>query len=175
MIHINASRASLMSHISMTESLIADHSIFLAAPLNVKVARQAFPLAKLFNPDLDLADWSAYVRSLASRPAQTAGLQMVQDQRGYVHALFAYSISRDLLLRRILRVSDLVICLLPGMTLIGTLAETFYDIALKYGCTEIIVELGYSNPARTILQSAGFNPMSIEGVLVKQIKNEHAN
>ncbi|NDA48531.1 MAG: hypothetical protein EBY21_14910, partial [Alphaproteobacteria bacterium] len=140
----------------MTETLHTQGAIFLAGPLNASTIRQAFPLAKLFNPQLDLASWSAYARSLTSRPAQSAGLHMLQDQRGYVHALFAYRIGPDLVWRRLLRISDLVICLLPGMALIETLLASFSDLALNYGCDNIIVELGPASPARAALQAAGF-------------------
>ena len=159
-----------MSDLDMTDILDKDRSIFLAAPLKAGAIRQAFPLAKLFNPDLDLASWSGYARSFTSRSAQLAGLQMLQDQRGYVHALFAYTIGQDLLRRRLLRITDLVIGLLPGMALVETLLETFSDLALKYGCDNVMVELSPSSPARAALQSAGFNQTAIECFLAHRIQ-----
>lgn len=135
-------------------------AIFQAAPLKPEMARRAYPLVRLFNPTMELADWLTYARSFG-RNAAKAGLQVLEDERGYVHAVFAYSVRQHLRHRKLLRVYDVVMAHLPGRTLAETMLDAIAVIAKDNGCDSVMVEIDEASPAREALRRAGFEQTEI--------------
>ncbi len=143
-------------------------AIFRSAPLKPAEARRAYPLVRLFNPAMELEDWLSYARSFARFSARSAGLHALQDERGYVHAVFAYNVRQNLQHRKLLRVGDVVIGHLPGRTLAETLLDSIAGIAQNSGCDSVMVELEQASPAREALQQAGFAQTEIECFLAER-------
>ena len=136
-------------------------AIFQAVPLKAETARRAYPLVRLFNPTMELADWLTYARSFGRNSARNAGLQVLEDERGYVHAVFAYSVRQHLRHRKALRVYDVVMAHLPGRTLAESMLDAIAAIAKDSGCDSVMVELDDASPAREALRNAGFEQTEI--------------
>ncbi len=147
-------------------------AIFRTVPLRPETVRRAYPLVHLFDRALDLTEWTTYAKSLIRQNARTGGLKAIEDGRGYIHAVFAYSVRRHLRHRKLLRVSDVVIGHLPGQILAQTLLDSIAELACECDCERVMVELGDGSAAREAMWQAGFTPTDIECFLNERTGQE---
>ena len=137
-------------------------AIFRAVPLRSETVRRAFPLSLLFNPVLDLNGWNSYAKSFIRQNAKNGGLRAIEDGRGYIHAVYSYSIRPDLKHRKLLRIADVVIGHLPGKFLVDTMLDDLATLADGCGSDRVLVELAEGSAAREALWQAGFSPSDFE-------------
>ncbi len=102
--------------------------------LSPKRARQAFPLISGLYPEVSLKRWLDYVQASTTNGIDT-GIQCIESEEGYIHGLFAYRLTRDLVHGKTLVcenvvAQDLVAC----KTVFACLLETMDSLALDKGC-----------------------------------------
>ncbi len=108
---------------------------------------------------MQLGQWIAYAargRRQGRSAPKTAGLVAIQDQRGYIHAVFAWSVHRSIGHPRLLRVSDMVVGALPGRWLAESIVAAVQDVARKTKADSVMVEIGDRQLAPDALVSEGF-------------------
>ncbi len=174
MIHVNVAKPCKSKLGFMDDKPTIRNAIFQSAPLKPTSARRAYALVRLFNPQMDLPDWLTYARSFARHSARSAGLHALEDERGYIHAVFAYNVRHHLRHRRLLRVTDVVIGHLPGRTLAEALLGSVADIAQESACDSVMVELGEASLARDALRQAGFAQTEMECFLADRALKQAA-
>lgn len=140
---------------------------FKTLHLSPAMARGAYPLVHLAHPGLTLSSWLAFARRAAQGPRHRGGLISVQDQRGIVHALFAYKVEDDLGGGRRLRVSDLIIGRLPGGMVSRAVVSGAEALARDLGCASLFIEVPAEGPGSVdtadarALSGAGFKPNAV--------------
>src|SRR4051812_39106006 len=76
---------------------------FAAVRLSPDNAAQAFPLAQIVFPRIELETWIGFVRRRAGAPDRS-GIVALRDERGYFCALFDYEIRDSLLAGPVLEI-----------------------------------------------------------------------
>lgn len=152
---------------------IAD-KIFEATVILSEQARRAYPLIHHSYPNVTFDQWLAFTRRWNRLPRQRGGILAIQDRRGCVHSIFSYRVDSQLLHRRMLRVSDLIVGRLPGGIIDRAIVRKAERLASKVGCHSILFELpqsgkGIIEPAnRSALEKAGYVPCSISYIRRKK-------
>lgn len=127
--------------------------VFCARRLNAALAdprttRRAFALVSLFHPRLSYEGWMRFLRRVTRAKRGASGMIVIEDPRGYPHALFRYAVSIGSSLvtaedgvTRVLRLTDLVVAELAGSGLLSTIAQSGEELARAFGCNAIVIEL----------------------------------
>jgi len=102
---------------------------------------QAYPLVQLLQPNLSLEAWDQFTAShFGTIEAGERGIFTVEDDRGCILALLAYTIDPDLCHRRVLIVKD-VIAVTPLDRLkelaLSALFEAIEDLAKEKRCLAV--------------------------------------
>ncbi|MBT6513023.1 MAG: hypothetical protein P8Q36_10060 [Alphaproteobacteria bacterium] len=79
---------------------------FRVEPLSQDNVLQAYALASLHDDHISLEAWQATVEQ--SRGREHDGWAIVTDRRGYIHALFRYSVRQESGEKKMLAISDVV-------------------------------------------------------------------
>jgi hypothetical protein len=116
-------------------------SLYLAEPLRASQAERAYPLVSLLHPGLTPEEWRRFVRRATRFPKDRGGLMAIRDCRGYCHAVFSYRVGDELASGRSLRVSDVVMGRLPGVTLRRALVACAERLAAELACATISIDL----------------------------------
>jgi hypothetical protein len=127
-----------------------------------RVALRAWPLVQSSRPAARLEDWRTYAAALGRRVGKSAGLVAVEDERGYIHALFAWHVHRAIGHPRELRVSDLVVGNLPGRELAHSSVVAIRRIATTTHADSVMVEIGDRQIAPDALLSDGFERLVMD-------------
>jgi hypothetical protein len=131
------------------ELFVARHIGQMSADASRTLSR-AFALVSLAHPTLTLRDWRALQRYYRKRSPRKAGLIVIEDRRGYAHAVFHYFVERARPLEarasaagdhRVLHVYDLVIALVPGALAEQALCQCADTVAVTHDCDAIRLEL----------------------------------
>jgi hypothetical protein len=109
-------------------------------------ARFAYPVVHLSFPNVSLPEWLAFAKEATRVPANQGGLVAVRDLRDHIHALFQYRVEKDLSLKRVLKVANLIVARLPGHALGDALIEILDDLAKTSKSGAICIEVA-SSPA----------------------------
>lgn len=136
--------------------------LFHTVTVDRRVALRAWPLVQSSRPAARLEDWRAYAAALGRRVGKSAGLVAVEDERGYIHALFAWHIQRTIGRPRELRVSDLVVGNLPGRELAQSIVIAIRRVATKTRADSVLVEIGDRQIAPDALLSDGFERLAMD-------------
>lgn len=104
------------------------------------LARQAYPLIHLANPDVAMTEWLAFVRRWSRLSPERGGIIALKDRRGYIHAVYTYKVDYSIAIGRLLRVSDIIIGSLPGMSLGDTILHSVNNLADRLHCPAIVLE-----------------------------------
>ena len=145
---------------------IADE-IFEAVVIQSEQAWKAYPLIRHSYPSVTFDQWSAFTRRWTRLPRQRGGILAIQDGRGCVHAIFSYRVDSQLLHRRMLRVTDLIVGRLPGRIIDRAIVRNAERLASEVGCHSVLFELPQSKKGivdplnRSALEKAGYAPCSI--------------
>jgi hypothetical protein len=110
--------------------------------------RRAFALASLSHPRLTYSGWLRFLRRATRPRSGRSGLILVEDPRGYPHALCRYRVDEEPSLaasedgsRRSLRLSDLVVADVAGTRLLPALAVHGERLARALDCRSVMIEL----------------------------------
>lgn len=131
---------------------------FTATRLEPAALLRAYPLVRAHNPNLDLKDWLSYARTFSRKNPTTSGLIGMIDSRSYVRGLFAYCTEYHLAYRNTLRISNLIMCHLPGSALTLAVVNAMGHLATRTNVSAIMVAAGTQCPPilREALTSQGF-------------------
>ncbi len=107
--------------------------------------RRAFALVRLCEPGADARRWAALVRHYRRRAPGRAGLMMLEDARGYAHAVFCYAVDDAPRLhglgapspQKVLRVRDVVAAHLGGPRVETALRSCATHLAGRLGCASV--------------------------------------
>lgn len=77
-------------------------------------AHLAYELVAMSHPGVSKAGWTRYLRGFGRGKAGQRGLVALRDGRDCIHAIFAFTVSRDLTGEATLRISELAMARLPG-------------------------------------------------------------
>jgi hypothetical protein len=86
----------------------------------------------------------------------------VEDEHGYIHALFAWHVHRAIGRPRELRVSDLVVGNLPGRELAQSIVVAIRRVATTTRADSVLVEIGDRQIAPDALLSDGFERLVMD-------------
>ena len=133
-------------------------NLFSLGPVQPRSADRAFPLAHLYAPALDRATWRGYVREQGKGEG---GVMCLEDPRGYVHGLFAWSARRSLPSRRVLMIRDLILLHLPGKALQTAMIDAIGEFARTKSCQSIVMGVEERRPSvrSDVLEAHGFKPL----------------
>jgi len=143
----------------MEEAALIEN-LYLAEPLRASQAERVYALVSLLHPRVTPEDWRRFVRRATRVPRDRGGLMAIRDRRGYCHAVFSYRVGNELAAGRSLRVSDVVMGRLPGVTLPRALVACAERLAVELDSTAISIDLEASMVApedRDVLLLAGFD------------------
>ncbi len=113
----------------------------------MRCVQRGFMLVSLAWPDLPQARWHEMVRYYRGRAPAHAGLVLIEDRRGYVHAVFRYVVDMTPSLRPglrggVLRVQDLVMADLAGREVVAATRLGVAELAQACGCQVVILDPG---------------------------------
>lgn len=113
--------------------------------LSTDDAAQAYPLIRTANPKITLDDWLAYTARLAQvtdSGTAASGVVAFESKRGYIHALFAYSIGFGLGIGPVLNVENFIaLDIVDRAAAVTTLIEAVEKTARQHGCGVIHTHL----------------------------------
>lgn len=174
---------------SLTHASADPHEpLFRATPVDRRIALRAWPLVQSSCPQTRLEDWLSYavaqagaarLRTPAGAPPTTraiprrAGLVALEDERGYIHALFAWHAHRAIGHRRTLRVTDLVVGSLPGRPLAESVVQAIRQAAVEAKADVVVVELGERQIAPEALLSDGFEHLVLHCMRSRALPSQH--
>jgi len=146
--------------------------LLTAIPLRGAQVRRAYTLVELMHPQVTAAQWATFVRRYARVPRHRGGLMGIQDGRGYLHAVFCYTVDwSPLAAGRVLQVQEIILAQLPGRTLEAALTACAEHLAAEFECEGIIVDIPVRAPeapctgsTQATLQSAGFHVARVKMV-----------
>jgi hypothetical protein len=130
----------------VTSSVFAAHRLGRVTPHSLRAVQRGFLLISLANPAMDMAAWRRVVRHYRGRAPKRAGLVLIEDQRGFVHAAFRYVVdsSPSLLPGRmpgpVLRVHDLVMLDTGGRALTTAIEERLAEMAADCACRSVWID-----------------------------------
>lgn len=111
---------------------------FIAKPLGQRQIDQAYPLVRAVAPDLGVEQWRAFAAAFLARREAPGGIMTVQNARGYIHGLYAFTVEQSLRHGRILAVTNVVVLDLFDMTgPAETLLRSMEGLARGHGCSAI--------------------------------------
>jgi hypothetical protein len=146
------------------EALRVVEDLYEAEPLRAAQAATVYPLVSLLHPEVTPHAWRRFVREASRLPRHRGGLMAIRDRRGCCHAVFSYRIGDDLAAGRSLRVSDVVMGRLPGVTLPRALVTCAERLANEFESSAISIDLQQSMIApgdRAALREAGFDASGV--------------
>lgn len=138
--------------------------MFRAEPLGPAQSVRGYALVRMLHPALTEREWRGYVRRATRRRPATGGLMAITDERGYCHAIFSYRIGERIGKGRQLRVSDVIMGRLPGVTLPKALVACAETLAAQHGGADVAIDLDRSMLAAQdsrALAEAGFEPSGL--------------
>lgn len=134
--------------------------VYRAEPLRTAQAERVYPLVSILYPEVTPEAWRQFVRRATRVPRHRGGLMAIRDSRGYCHAVFSYRVGDDLAAGKALRVGDVVMGRLPGVTLPRALVACAERLAAELDSGAVSIDLRESMIAprdRAVLREAGFD------------------
>lgn len=129
--------------------------VIRAVTLAPKLARRAYALVQISNPSIDFERWTNHVRACAKVRSGSSGLMAMVDERDYVHGIFAWSLVPDVSHNNSLRISNIIVADVPGLSLAQLVLLTFHDLAAsKSAGIEVIMAL---KEVGTLCRNAALN------------------
>ena len=134
----------------------------------IRTLTRAYALAAAADPHLTPGEWTAFVRRCRRQAQHRGGLGVLEDRRGYVHAVFRYAVGAGPLAGagtsgrgRTMWLQDIVLGRLPGSAAARAIAAGGEMMARAFGCGAVAVEL----PARVCAPPSGtpFAPLVQRG------------
>lgn len=122
---------------------------------------RGFALVNFYNAMVKQEDWRVFLAAGASTDRETA---LIQDRRGYVHAVISSRPDHDLLHGRVLRARAVACSQTPGKLLHDTIIAAAEARARATGCGGVLMELASDPGADALLEAsvrcAGFSRVS---------------
>ncbi len=144
----------------MSADVLIFRPVFKSVRVDWRGAPRAFPLIQLYDPRQTVAGWTQFVRSHGR--AGRSGVNAIEDQRGYLHAIFIWRVENHLLWRRTLRIATLVLGGLPGRAVQEAAGAALRELAHLLDCETILVEANEEHHGLhpQFLLMSGFTPVS---------------
>ena len=134
------------------------HDTYVAKPLIRRQIDQAFPVVQTIAPDLDVERWRDFAAAILSvhelefedkstgrkeaAEPRPRGIMTVQNERGYIHGLFSYTVEEHLRHGRVLDVENFIVLDLFDMAgAADELLNAMDRLAEDLGCTAIHTNL----------------------------------
>lgn len=117
---------------------------YFVRPLTSDQILQSYPLVSVSEPSLTKDQWVAYASALVGAPglADDPNIMAVQNDRGHIYGLSAYSIRPDLHRGQVMEVESFAVADLVGVRRIATsLLETLEFLALQRSCNCLSIRL----------------------------------
>ena len=157
-------------------------ALLTAMPLCGPQVQRAYMLVGLAHPHITAKDWAAFARRYVRVPRRRGGLIGIQDRRGYVHAIFCYTVERSSLDGGLgLRIHDLILAHLPGRMLAAALTTFAEQLAAELACAGVSVEIPTTDPngaqggdTQVMLEAAGFRASRIRMVRTHYVTGARA-
>ncbi len=132
---------------------------FHIVPLGPASMRRAYPLAHAHDSKLELSQWLIFARAFIKLSPNRGGLIAIEDARGYIHGLYSYGLRLSLKHQKILRVSDVILCNLPGSHLGSVLVNSVQALADELEANTIILDWGDASHIQcpSVISHAGFD------------------
>ncbi len=103
-------------------------------------ASRAYQLVSMFHPGVSKAQWTRYLRPYGGKDDRR-GLVVLQDARGCIHAIFAFSVLRSLRDEATLQITELATARLPGSVPMRALMRFANALALELSLPAILLDL----------------------------------
>lgn len=116
-------------------------ALFRIAPLGEDEVARSFVLVNFYDARVRIEDWRSFLDEAmhCSHPERVAVL--IQDQRGYAHAILATWPEVDLRHGKILRVRAVACNAAPGRLLHEAILEAATERAREEGCGGVAIEI----------------------------------
>lgn len=115
-----------------------------ALPMNIRVARSAYPLILMHDASISLDEWLRFARRRCANPTGRTGMIGIRDRRGIVHAVFGYRVDIDMRSNKKLCLSNLVIAQMPGSMIDEAVTVSASGLAAQFGCLSVTLEHRFS-------------------------------
>lgn len=114
---------------------------FIATILERDRADAAYPTIRAAIPGMELAQWRRHVAA-ASVDRSRRGIMVVENERGYIHALCCYRVDLDLRRGRTLAIDHFIVLgILGDRVVVRLLIEAVERQALALGCTAMQIRV----------------------------------
>ncbi|HEY0833176.1 MAG TPA: hypothetical protein VGE72_04620 [Azospirillum sp.] len=114
---------------------------FTAKPLGLRQIDQAYPLVRTIAPDLEVERWRGFATALTGLSRASGapgGIMTAQNERGYIHGLFSYSVRADLHYGQVLAVDNFIVLdLFNPAGAASVLLKAMEDVARAHHCAAI--------------------------------------
>jgi hypothetical protein len=158
LICVNVKRCAFLKLTLMLTTPCREPNIFRLQALHSRDADRALPLVQLYEPSLTRSAWRSYVRE---QSRGEGGVMCLEDPRGYIHGMFAWSVRRPLVERRIMAIRDLILLQLPGKALQEAVMDAIADFARAKSCQSLVMGVEEVRPSvkGDVLMAHGFRPI----------------
>lgn len=127
--------------------------------LTVSQVDQALPLLQTRYPNLNLAQWRCFARSLMApprgaklQPVPASGIVTARNGLGYLTGLFSYRVAVDLSHERVLEVGTFIAAgLFDPLHSIDTMVHEIERLARALSCTAVRIERPHSTGLTDLL------------------------
>lgn len=116
-------------------------ALYRVAPLGEDEDARGFALVNFYDARVRREDWRVFLAAEHAEPQSERETVMVQDKRGYAHALLTTWPDHDLIHGRILRARALACNETPGKLLHETIMAAAEERARQTGCGGVVLEL----------------------------------
>jgi len=137
----------------------------------VGTVARAYALAAAVDPRLTPGQWASFVRRCRRQARHRGGMGVLEDRRGYVHAVFRYAVGASPLFHaggarrgRTMWLQDVIIARLPGGGAVGPIVAAGELLARAFGCVAVALELPAQGAGQ--LTGAQYAPLTHRGYAV---------
>lgn len=147
-------------------------ALFRVAPLGEDDEARGFALVNFYDARVTPADWRSFLHSTQHADACERATVLIQDKRGYAHAVVATWPDHDLVHGKILRARALACSAAPGRLLHETILAAAEGRARETACGGVVIEVfderGEAGSSEHCLAERGFGA-SIRGAGFERI------
>jgi hypothetical protein len=116
-------------------------ALFRVAPLGEDDEARGFALVNFYDARVTPADWRSFLESTQHPDLCERATVLIQDKRGYAHAVVATWPDYDLVHGKILRARTLACSAAPGRLLHETILAAAEGRARETGCGGVVIEI----------------------------------
>ncbi len=147
---------------------------FIVRHLSGDKIPQAFAVFQTVSGACTLDRWRSYAGSrletLGAVRDGGAGIVSVENERGYIHGLFAYRVDLDPRCGRVLDCDNLIaLHLVNPRPVLGTLMQAMETLARERRCEALHVRVGHTDPAGQSPRSTQVDSLEQAGLALESI------